>query len=469
MIITCQWDNISIIKNIKKLYQETNYISKKTDYDSLINLKYHRIFNYNSKLLAKLDLKVIDNLAYQIIFLEINKKKIAEDKKSNLGKKWNKYRKLFYRKLSDARMDEVEQLFNEKPIQFNFESKIENINEKAYVLRLSCNLGRSLAFYDSLKEEDSNKLKEMTYPMYKDSGIVNIEVKEKNWKNWPSFHYACYCFLNSINLNKITPYYLETWLGTEDKRYYLPEHVLAGMFYAFGLREGFKNIRYDDIKYLISDLLPLVSMVILVNIGLSNKGIYNHELFEALTTQLNSETHPYIRIGHIIGVCYTFMNSRNINLRNILIKEINNKDVFNSEKYNRCNLMCYDETYRLTLGFMLAYVFRDKNHKPYEFMMFQDKLLELMVNGLILFNSKNQRHFKKLQRSKNDSLEEIFYSEFFILGPSCAVKSNEIFKEIKMNLDKLDLSEIYKYAGQCFYIGAAEIINQNFFKRRGYY
>ncbi|KAF9765058.1 hypothetical protein NGRA_0021 [Nosema granulosis] len=447
---------IPIIHQIQNLNKSKNYLTTTSNYNKLLEIKYERIFQVDKSLLVGMKFNKIRNLAYQIIFLEENKAQIFKEK-SNV-KKWERYRKLFYKNFNDARMDEVDLLFNEKPKQFDIENEAENINERAYVLRLSCCLGKSIAYFDSMYTEDVFEESPLVYPMFKNLGLVNIEIKEKNWKNWPSFNYSCCRFLSSSNISDISSCFIENRIKEFIKENDDSEHTLAGMFYAFGLRERFKDITFEEIKDLISDNTPLLSMVLIVSLGLSNKGIHNQDILDAFYHTIHTDAHPLIKIGYFIGMSYTFMNSGNVNLKNVLIKELIKKGSIQTEKHNKNNVLWYNKSYRLTMGFMLAYVLRTKKVDSYEFIKLENKLVELLVNGLVLFGSKSSRHIKNFKRSEGDPPEEIFYSEFFTYGCSPPENFENVFEEIKTG--SLSIFEIYRYAGALFYIGVANIVGQ---------
>lgn len=445
---------IPIIHKIQNLNKCRNYILSTDNYNKLIEIRYERIFNFDASLLVGMKFGNIRNLAYQIIFLEENKTKIFLE--SSNVRKWERYRKLFFRNFNDARMDEVDLLFNEKPKQFDLENETENINEKAYVLRLSCSLGKSLAYYNSMDKEDIFRDKPLVYPMLKNLGLVNIEIKDKNWKNWPSFNYTCCRFLSSSNLADISVCFIENRFKSFIKDNDDSEHILSGMLYALGVRKKFGYIAFEDIKDLINDNMPLASMVLLVSYGLNNQGRKSQELFDNFNLKIHTDTHPLIKIGYYIGLSYTLMNSGNVNMKNQLIREIDKYGAIDTERHNKNNILWYNKTYKLTMAFMIAYVFKSKTLEGYEFIRLKNRLSELLINGLILFNTNTSRYIKSLKRTKGDSLEEIFYSEFFTLGCSSPDNIGDILDYMKE--ENMNIFTIYKYAGALFYIGVASIV-----------
>ncbi len=143
------------------------------------------------------------------------------------------------------------------------------------------------------------------------------------------------------------------------------------------------------------------------------------------------------RTAHIIGLGFSFRHTRNRFVANILRTECS--------RFGNCNKLWVDELYRMCAGLSL-YLVGDK------WVSCDDKLVEVVYNGLTFFNTRNTFVVKKLRRTGRDRLEEVFYSSFFSRGVMGCVEDVRDFAA------GMDLPDIYRRAGEYFYIGVSAVV-----------
>lgn len=217
-----------------------------------------------------------------------------------------------------------------------------------------------------------------------------------------------------------------------EKKDYTSEEI-GGLILGLGIRKSYHKIFNSENDFINSMSLIASSIT---NEEREDPALLNNLKINNLT--LNTAT--------VISLGFSFKCTNNSFIIDLLKKECN--------KYGCINKQWYDEIYRLISGYSIIMVHKKRylneifsNYKVNYFIKLDDKLAELIVNGVLFWNSKDLKIIKKLKRNLNDRLEEIFYSELFIHGITN--------KKIKVPVLErgLTLHEIYKTAGKIFYLG----------------
>ncbi|KCZ80856.1 hypothetical protein H312_01739 [Anncaliia algerae PRA339] len=216
---------------------------------------------------------------------------------------------------------------------------------------------------------------------------------------------------------------------------------IAGLILGLGINKSYHHIFSSD-----NDFINSMS---LIAVSLTSGAKKDSSLITNLKVNnlvLNTAT--------VISIGYSFEATNNAFIIELLIKEAN--------KFGCINKQWYDEIYRLIAGYSIVLVHKKNlvnysfiNYKFNYFIEFNDKLTELIVNGILFWNSKNYRILSKLKRNINNRLEEVFYSEVFING----ITNKEI--DIPSFKNDLSLYEIYKLAGKYFYLGIYTLLSGN--------
>lgn len=322
------------------------------------------------------------------------------------------------------------------------ESDIENRREKAYFLRKASWSSLPLLKLHSASED------------LPDLGLKNRKGRDeffralhKDWDKNPRFNYGV-CTVLSRNveeeillLEESKPSILTGVFADEHARGKTCEHEcskqestdgrdaaplareyeLAGNVYALGL--------LGLVRQPLPAVTEFVDFVSQISLSLSVRTDYS--LLPLSETLLR-------RTASVIGLGFSFRGTRNQHVASILRAECSRFGLLNGKSW-------VDEYYRLCAGFSLYLV-------GHTWASIDDRLVEVVYNGLTFFNTKNRFVLKRLRRGKYDRMEEIFYSSFFSRG---VMGGYEDVSEFGKNMTP---AEIYRKAGEYFYIGVSSVV-----------
>lgn len=202
------------------------------------------------------------------------------------------------------------------------------------------------------------------------------------------------------------------------------EYEMAGHVYALGL--------LGLIRRPLPAVTEFVDFVSQISLSLNMRADYS--LLPLPETLLK-------RAASVISLGFSFRGTRNQHVASILRTECSRFGLLNGKSW-------VDEYYRLSAGFSLHLV-------GHTWASFDDRLVEVIYNGLTFFNTKNHFVLKRLRRGKYDRMEEIFYSSFFSKGIMGGYENVREFDKT------MTLAEIYRRAGEYFYIGVSSIVHRN--------
>eukprot|EP00866_Antonospora_locustae_P000025 jgi/Antlo1/25/1667 len=324
------------------------------------------------------------------------------------------------------------------------ESDIENRREKAYVLRKA-----SWSSLPLLKLYSADAYLPDLCLKIKKGRDEFFQAHHKDWDKNPRFNYGV-CTVLSRNVQEeillfeeskpsiLTGVFADKHASgktsehesskqenseSRDVALLAKEYELAGHVYALGLLG------------MIRRPLPAVTEFIdfVSQISLSHNVRTDYSLLPLPETLLK-------RTANVISLGFSFRGTRNQHVASILRAESSRFGLLNGKGW-------IDEYYRLSAGFSLYLV-------GHRWASIDDRLVEVIYNGLTFFNTKNRFVLKRLRRGKYDRMEEIFYSSFFSRG----VMGEYIdVTEFEKNMT---LSEIYRKAGEYFYIGVSSIVHE---------
>ncbi|WUR04103.1 putative anaphase-promoting complex subunit 1 (APC1) [Vairimorpha necatrix] len=462
-------ENSRFYEKLNILFSYKTEILENPDFKTLLEISYNRIFNYNEKFDFKftndknrlvlqdkmksnadkfnynelVTLKIRDNfnLAYTLIFYEKNRKVFFK------GLKKLNFFSFFKKFLGDERMREIINLFFEPIRIFELDDNDgEDVAERNYVLRLSSNIGKSYCFYNNNFHIKEHKLdtqdifKSLNFPLIKNGVTSFIELKDKTWKNWPSFNFGVHKILSCKKKQNYK-------LILQDKS--SDEFIKAGLIFGLGLKKYFRKMDYKNILENINEDKEIILISSMISFSISNEGTRNSEFEEFCYKKYFTDQSLNIKLGALSALSNIFSFSKNIKLENILKLEIDKIGIYKSDKHNKNHNVVYDTTHNIICTINLVKIIGENM----KFINLKNRLCELILNGICL---KDKSKFKnKFERFKGDPLDEIFYGNMFleeISGNNFESRISEIEKFYK----NFTIWEVYKYSGIIFYYGINE-------------
>lgn len=417
-----------------------------------MDVKYKRLVEYNRETVKSMRYSEINNLAYKIIYLELKKDETRRRTRPVRSvKRLCKAAEWFF---GDPRMEEIFSLFNERPRVFEIdENDLENRKEKSYILRAAANVGRAYLFFGLDAVRERYRIAPLKFLIYKNDELGEIEIKESGWADWPTFNHAVYRSCALAPGDEVSHSFVEKKIMDFASSGAGSEFALAGCVFGFGLQGRLSEIHPQTLLRLVSSKHPAVSMALLAGMGISHIGRRDEVLGKLYIYYLKSVQPLYIHVGSIVGLGMLYSGSSNALVRDVLVHEADKDGVFRCETYNKGNKIWYDYAYRVSASLSVAMLYVGTNLEMYKFAAMKDSLCELLANGVVLFGTKQMRFASRLKRMDSDCLEELFYSEFFLLGLLSDGDADEIARAVCESYSRAKLCELYRMSGRILYLG----------------
>lgn len=441
--------DLPVISRCKRLIKHTHPLS--TCAEDVLDVKYTRIVGYNAEIIGSMKYSEINNLAYRVIYMELNRARAAES--TGPIRSVGKMCRLAAKHFGDPRMEEMVLLFNERPRVFEIdENDLENKKERSYILRMACNIGRAYLFYASDIVEDRYDVLPLRFSIYKNDELGEIDIKESGWSDWPSFNHSVYRGVSLSLCDDISHNFIDTkvreFISSEEGS----EFALAGTIFAFGLHKRLSGMHPRAVMRLVTSRYPVISMALVAGVGISNIGKRDEELGKLYVHYLKSANPLYIHVGCIIGLGALYSGSGNVLVRETLVVEANRDGVFRYEVHNKGNKIWYDYGYRVSASLSIAMLYAGTNLEMFRFISLNDSLCELLTNGIVLFGAKQMKFMKRLQRGECDRLEEVLYSELFMLGLALDDDLDGIVRGVREKYASAKACELYRISGRILYV-----------------
>jgi hypothetical protein len=449
-------DNIFVgIKRLIRLKRR-----KAVDLSNPFGLKYKRLFWYKMEVLEAVGYR---NLGYEIIGMNENLRPnycelresftITRNNRNN-----EKIRRALDQYFGDTRVREVERLMDTHAVGcFEFdEDDLEGKRENSFMVRASACIGNGYLYFGCGNERDRHDIPPLVYGI-KRNGAIKFESPSRFSDDWPEFHHTCSQYL-ALPLNEnISVEILETHINKLENDGY----GLAGMIYAFGIHGKLKDVPTDFLASSLRDKGMVVPFITMISMCISKMGTEDCSLSRVLIYHLETDCPYLLRIGSIMGLGFLYRGRERAHVENRIIVECNRRGVFNSSLHNKGNKVWYDDNYRIFSIFSLCLVKLCENgpKKFCKFVELEDSLCELIVNGILFFNSGERKVIKRLRRSEDSRLEEIFYSSLFMEGVTLERDVGDILSEIESGLSNCTSEMLYKYGGLVFYIALKSLVS----------
>ncbi|TBU15949.1 hypothetical protein CWI40_051120 [Ordospora colligata] len=426
----------------------------------VMEISYKRIVECDIGLIESMNYSEVMNLAYRIIFLE---KKNEERQRGiymkNVMRMVYGMRKFF----GDPRIDEVLLLFNEKPKVFEIDSDgIEGCGEKGYTIRMASSAGRAYMSYGSGMTDRRDISRHLCFPIYRNDELGTIDIKDTGWIDWPQFGYSVYRACGYVILEaEIGDYFesrIDRFVNSQESESVCTtnEFVFAGEAFGHGVCGRLKDMTVQRIMEFVMPKYAILSMAILAGVGISCMGKKDDSYGRMYLHYLRTPQPLCIHAGCIVGLGMIYAGSGNVLVRDTLVAEANRYGVFEHEQYNKGNKVWYDYAYRVLASFGIAMVSLNAETEMFRYVKLEDKLCELLANGIVLFGSKQRRFAKRLERSDICKPEEVLYSEVFSLGLMMEDEIDKVVEDIERRLaDKkcvFSIHQLYRIAGKVFYV-----------------
>ena len=263
-------------------------------------------------------------------------------------------------------------------------------------------------------------------------GLSQFKFPYKGWDNNPRFNYGVCALLSRKNRSETLPVAEERRpsvlagtiggsVGVSPSPQSACQFELAGNVYALGLL-GLVEVP----PQLNTDFGGFIAQV-----SRSRSSACDYSLLPLPETLLE-------RTANVIGLGFSFRGTGNRFVAGVVKAECSRFGLFNRA--------WVDEWYRICAGLSLSLIGGG-------WVSLDDKLVEILYNGLTFFGTNNEIVLKRLRRGVRDRLEEIFYSSFFSRG----VKGEPEFSVGGFEKG-LNLCDLYRNAGLYFYIGVCSVL-----------
>lgn len=161
-----------------------------------------------------------------------------------------------------------------------------------------------------------------------------------------------------------------------------------GTLFGLGLLNLLKDRKMTHNEHSRIDFITMISY------SLSNESKNDSSIFENLGIE-------NLKLAAVISIGFSFKGSYNKYATELIRKECRFRDEY----------FCLSAAYSIYL--INSKASNSKRRRMQEFIYLDNKLAELMCNGLLLFSESDMFMKRGLIRTKEDRLEEIFYSCFF--------------------------------------------------------
>jgi len=426
----------------------------------VMEISYRRIIRCDTSLVESVSYSKVMNLAYKIVFLE---KKNEERRRSMCMKNAKRLMSGMRKFFGDPRMDEVFLLFNEEPKVFEIGNDgIDGCGERGYAIRMASSAGRAYMFYGSGMTDRRNASKQLCFPIYRNEELGTIDIKDAGWMDWPQFSYSVYRVCGYAMLEAETGDFFESRMNRfvnsvgEESACAASEFLFAGEVFGYGVCGRLKGMPVQKVVEFVMSRYAIISMAILAGVGVSNMGKRDDAYGRMYLHYLRAPQPLCIHAGCVVGLGMMYAASGNVLVRDTLVAEANRYGVFDHEQYNKGNKVWYDYGYRVLASLSIAMVSLNAGMEAFRFVKLEDKLCELLANGIVLFGSRQRRFAKRLERSDMCRPEEVFYSEVFSLGLMMEDEIGNVVEDVEKRLaDKKcvhNVHQLYRIAGRVFYV-----------------
>ncbi|KAM0678761.1 hypothetical protein BDAP_000544 [Binucleata daphniae] len=367
----------------------------------------------------------------------------------------------------DKSIDEVDNLLNENQIGVFLydENDLEKKRKIAFVNKICANIGKSFYTYKTCKIASTMRIKNLKIKI-KSQQIETAEI-EKIYKNWPDLFFMCNKMLeehkleinNLQNIFHIEDVIQENYKHNTTKnndstsKVSIPfskfdhDFLLAGALFGMGLRGEITEQMYLHYYFSTKDV---VVFAIIIGYCISIKGSKQMCVYETLKSNITENDTYLCKIGSILGLGFLFYESDRKDIAQILVNECNANGVFTSDS-NRNHKKYYDEFYRYFSVFSLSLTYKN----DLKFVSLNDKMCELLLNGLVFIGTRNKRILYELKRNEDAKYEELFYSSLFL--ELCMLETDSLSIINEININSMTLSDAYKLSGKIFYIAFKEL------------